>query len=112
MVYMLYINFRLYIHACHFLKSCRSKMATLAHDVLSCTRSFFIVYKNLHNMYYTYILYYIYICAYIQGFPYVGMGRVLPPAKNFLIPPPKNEFKPIKKPSFLTVVIAPVPFLF
>ena len=97
MVYMLYINFRLYIHACHLLKSCRSKMATLAHYVLSCTRSFFIVYKNLHNMYYTYILYYIYICVYIQGFPYCGDGESPPTSQKFSHPPSQKWIQTNKK---------------
>ena len=51
----------------------------------------------------------------IQGFPYWGMGRVVPPpVKNLLIPPTKSQsssYNPIKT-AFLAVVNAPAPFLF
>ena len=59
----------------------------------------------------------------MQGFPYLGDGEVPLPTKillvhpllnNFLFPPTKSQFNPIKKikTSLLAVGITPVPFLF
>ena len=89
------------------LKSCRSKMATLVHDVWD-VHGAFSLYKNL-------------LAKFIQDFPYWRDGGVPQPTKNllihplhtkFLFPPTKSQFNPIKKikASFLAVVIAPVPF--
>ena len=88
------------------LKSCRSKIANLAHDVCDVCGACTLYIKNI-------------LAKFIQGFPYYDDGGVPPPTKNFLIqplptrflfPPTKSQLNPIKKISFLAVVTAPVPF--
>ena len=92
------------------LKSCKSKMATSAHDVCDVHGASSLYIKTCWKSLY-------------RVFPTVGMGEVPPSTKNFLIhplptkilfPPTKSQFNPIKKIKtlFLAVVIAPVPFLF
>ena len=84
-----------YISVTHkVLKSCRSKMATLAHDLCDVHgASSLYIYKNL-------------LAKFIQGFPYWGDGGVPPLTKNllihllptkFLFPPTKSQFNLIKK---------------
>ena len=92
------------------LKSCRSKMATLAHDICDVHGASSLYIKTCWKSLY-------------RVFPTVGMEEVPPSTKNFLIPPfptkslfppTKSQFNPIKKIKtlVLAVVIAPVPFLF
>ena len=83
----------MYISVTHkVLKSCRSKMATLAHDVC-----------DVHGASSLYIkkFFYIYIYIYIYIFSHLPL-------------PTKSQFNPIKKIKtlFFSLVIAPVPILF
>ena len=62
------------------LKSCRSKMATLEHDVCDVHgASVLHIYKNL-------------LARFVQGFPYLEDGGVPPPTKNLLIDPLHTKF--------------------
>ena len=72
-------------------KSCRNKMATLAHDV-----------SDVHGAFSLYIK----TCKVYTGFSYWGDGGVPPQTKNllihplptkFLFPPTKSQFNLIKK---------------
>ena len=94
-----------YISVTHkVFKSCRSKMATSAHDICDVHGSFSLMAK------------------FIQGFPYWGVGESptnqqfahSPPPHQIFIPSHQKSIQPNKKikMSFLAVVIAPVPFLF
>ena len=76
------------------LKSCRSKMSTLAHDVCDMHgASSLYISKNL-------------LAKFMQGFPFLGDGGVPPLTKNLLIhplltklffPPTKSQINIIKK---------------
>ena len=113
------------------LKSCRSKMSTLAHDVCDVHGASSLYMKTcwqsslIYVITYIYIYIYIYIWfIYIQVFPYWGDGgsppiqpqicSFPPPPHQIFIPSHQKTIQPNKKikRSFLAVVIAPVPFLF
>ena len=91
------------------LKSCRSKMATLEHEMYR-------DHEHEHEMEHEIAdvcdvhgassLYKNMLAKFIQGFPYWWDGGVPPPIKNllihplptkFLFPPRKTQFNPIKK---------------
>ena len=88
------------------LKSCRSKMATLAHDVCDVHGASLLYIKPVGK-----------VCT---GFSLLGGWGSPPPTKNLLLHPllTKFLFPPTIQPnekiktSFLAVVIVPVPFLF
>ena len=62
------------------LKSCRSKMATLANDLCDVHgTSLLYIYKNLP-------------ARFVLGLPYLEDGGVLPPIKNLLIHPLPTKF--------------------
>ena len=88
-------NYTPYISVTHkALKSCRSKMATLAHDVSDVHgASVLYIYKNL-------------LARFVQGFLYWEDGGAPPSTKNllihplhtkFLFPPTESQFNLIKK---------------
>ena len=99
------------------LKSCRNKMATLPHEHDVCDVQ---GASSLYIKTWWQSCIYVYIYIYLV-FPNGGMVGIPLPDKNlfilplpteFLFPPTKSQFNPIKKTSFLSAVIAPVPFLF
>ena len=95
-----------YICDTQVLKSCRSNMATLGHDVCNVHGASSLYKKTCWQ-------------GLDRVFPIGGMGKSPPPTKNllisplpttFLFPPTEGQFNLIK--TFLAVVIVPVPFLF
>ena len=91
---------------CKVLKSCTSKMATLAHDVYDVRGACSLYIKTCGQSSFTYVYrVYMYICT--QGFPYGGDGRSTPheteifssspSPPNFYSLPTKSQFNPIKK---------------
>ena len=75
---------------CKVLKSCRSKMATLAHDVCDVRGACSLYIKTCRQSSFTYVYrVYMYICT--QGFPYGGIGEVPPTKQKFSYPLPPHQ---------------------
>ena len=90
------------------LKSCRSKMATLAHDVCDVHGASSLYVKKFFHIY-------IYIYIY-RAFPTGGWGESSPDQPKIFssAPPHQKPIQPNKKDKkvIFSLVIAPVPILF